>query len=732
MNVAIDPPALHCPSSHCLHPNPYEQEYCEACNTRLVRRFLRVVGPLHAPPEAGQLLGHRYQWVGSGDDRIVLDTQPGVSPVLVEEVPDRLLPYLRLLPQRLAVPQIYGFVYADDRDLFLLEDVPVIGYVGPRSPTPAPPSPAGQLLPTLQEQWASSSPQRQLGWLWQMSTLWLALSQHKLAATLLNSQLVRVDGPVLRLLELHLVPSSPTLDQLAEVWTTLLPSSDPSIKPFLQKLVTLIKGRDIRYPHPLSQVLHQALIVVNQGRSCEVTIATQTDAGPSRQNNEDSCFPPNLSTVTGQPGGGSLAIVCDGLGGHEGGEVASSMAVQILQDHLGHLSNTQGQQNPLQHIQRAITEANDVISHRNNEEKRQERRRMGTTLVSALTLDPFTYVFHVGDSRAYWVTPHNCRQITVDDDLAARHVSLGFGLYRSVLQSPTSGALVQALGMSASVNLMPNITPFFLDEDALLMLCSDGLSDNDLVERIWDAVLLPGLETPPALGTLCQELVQMANTFNGHDNVTVALIRYQFQPAPAVEPSTLLALLNPSTLNPQDLLTEPMQGRGLADFGDEEEVTGFTPKSSANTTPKTMTPGQVPESASLDPQAVTAPEKALPKPLSPLMWIWGLMVLTIAGAVVGAMLFAPFFNLNDPDPLGSPLPSPEALPTVAPEVTPRNEAPANSDESTPGEGLGTPAGSTADPTADPIADPASAPSPSPEAVLTPTEIIAPAPSPNGN
>ncbi len=684
MNAAIASPALHCPNSHCMHPNAFDRVHCEACNTRLVRRLLRVVGPLPQPPVPGQLLGNRYQWVGTGDDRIVLDTQPGMTPALVETVPDLLLPYLRLLPQRLAVPQIYGFVYRDDLTLFLLEDVPVRAYIGPQSPAHSDsPKAQGQLLPTLQDQWATSSLQRQLGWLWQMSNLWLALAQHKVAATLLNPELVRVDGPVLRLLELQLIPATPTLEKLADLWETLLPTSNEQLQPFLQKIITLIHSQDLRYPHPLSQLLQQAVVQANPGRDCVLTIATQTDAGPSRQNNEDSCFPPSHSSVTGQAGGSSLAIVCDGLGGHEGGEVASSMAVQILQEQLQSLTNADTAQNPLYPIQRAITQANDAISSRNNDEKRQERRRMGTTVVSALTLDPFTYIFHVGDSRAYWITPHNCRQITVDDDLAARHVALGFGLYRSVLQSPTSGALVQALGMSASVNLMPNIVPFFLDEEALLLLCSDGLSDNDLLERIWDEILLPGLRHPEQLAPICQRLVQAANTLNGHDNVTVALIHYKFQAPAPFDSSTLLDLLHPGNLNPQDLLTEPIQGRsGLEQ--EEEEITGFLPK--------TVSPAQAP---------TTAPETtdlgmAEAKPLSPLMWIWGLMVVAIAGTVIGAFLFSPFFNLkNSPDPFSSPLPSPNLTPSV-PETSPLNVAPS-------------PEASRTDPTNPDPTDPAAAP-----------------------
>ncbi|WP_353258479.1 hypothetical protein [Prochlorothrix hollandica] len=89
MNAAIAPDfLLHCPNPHCLQHNPGDREHCQACNTRLLRRFLRVVGSLDEPPQPNQLLAGRYRWLGNGDDRIVLDTQPGQPPALMEEVPD--------------------------------------------------------------------------------------------------------------------------------------------------------------------------------------------------------------------------------------------------------------------------------------------------------------------------------------------------------------------------------------------------------------------------------------------------------------------------------------------------------------------------------------------------------------------------------------------------------------------------------------------------------------------
>ena len=669
MNAAIAPDfLLHCPNPHCLQHNPGDREYCQVCNTRLLRRFLRVVGSLDEPPQPNQLLAGRYRWLGNGDDRIVLDTQPGQPPALMEEVPDPLLPYLRLMPQRFAVPQIYGFPKAKDARIFFLEDVPIYAHTVGSTTTPAQGGEAGTLMPRLRDVWGGSHPQRQLGWLWQIASLWMPLQQHKVAASLLNPDFLRVDGPGVRLLELALKPNTPTLEQLGKSWEELLPMTHPHIRPFLQGLVDQLKNRELRDPHPLTQILEQALTLSSQGRDCRITLTTQTDAGPSRQNNEDACFPPSQQQVMVSPGGQSLAVVCDGLGGHEGGEVASAMAVGIFNSQLS--SHGPALESPFQAIQGAITKANDAISQRNNDEHRQERRRMGTTLVSALTLDTFTYIFHVGDSRAYWISPRGCRQLTVDDDLASRHVALGFGLYRSVLQSPTSGALVQALGMAASANLMANIQPFFVDEDGLMLLCSDGLSDNDLVDYLWDSLLLPVVTEGRDLQEACGQVVQMANTANGHDNVTVALVHYQITAPPLPSTADLLALLTSADIAPSEPLTEPMQGRGLGHEPENDEDTTHLKYGPAIDPPAPTQPSAVTTGLSAPPERSIRP--------SPVVIAWALMVVTIVAALVGSWLWSPSFNLNNngtdsnPSPLTpTPEPSPgESLMNPNPELTP--------------------------------------------------------------
>jgi hypothetical protein len=176
-------------------------------------------------------------------------------------------------------------------------------------------------------------------------------------------------------------------------------------------------------------------------------------------------------------------------------------------------------------LEQAIRAANERIATQNDAARREDRDRMGTTLVLALVYGARLYIAHLGDSRAYRVRSHSCRQITLDDDVAAREMRLGLDLYPQALQAPGSGALVQALGMAPSQYLHPTIVMYPVATASLLLLCSDGLSDNALIDRLWLTELFPVLCGECPVSQAGQRLIDLANTHNGHDNVTVGLLQ---------------------------------------------------------------------------------------------------------------------------------------------------------------------------------------------------------------
>ncbi len=525
-----DQPVLQCPNFFCQALNLESHRFCHKCRSPLIKRYLWAVGSGLEAVASGELVGDRYL-LKTG--QILLDTKPGLSPESPSEIPASWEVYLRLSPLRLHVPQIYGVVTAPRSTLLLLEDTPIYpdgARLGQGTNL------AGSLMPKLTSLWQESHSFRRLNWLWQIAQLWEPLYLEKVTSTLLNPELLRVDGSSVRLLDVQLdVQEPPTLTELGQLWEQWQEQSAPSaISGFLSQLCQHMIQGQIKTADQLMDRLDQGVTHYGQGQTRKIQIATFTDQGPSRQSNEDACYPASGSqialTIGSKSSATPLLIVCDGIGGHEGGEVASELAIATLENQTENLLSTTHQPDAvtvMNGLEQAAFAANDVISQRNDQEHRQERQRMGTTLVMALAHAHELFVTHVGDSRAYRVTRTGCYQVTLDDDVASREVRLGYALYREALRQPASGSLVQALGMSSSNFLHPTVQRFVLDEDCVFLLCSDGLSDHDRVDECWQDEIVPILDGSVDLATASRRLVEIANTRNGHDNVTVGLVHCQ-------------------------------------------------------------------------------------------------------------------------------------------------------------------------------------------------------------
>ena len=522
-----DAATLYCPNENCQAANPLTHKFCLRCSTPLPKNYLWAVvdGPSVGSP--GEILADRYLVL---DKFVLLDTRPGLL-ALTPEL-DHLQPlkaYLRLIPYRLHVPQVYGVLFLADgpshREILLLEKPPLL--VDEKSQKV-------HLGSELTTAWRDATSMRQLNWLWQIAHLWQPLASEGVVSSLLNSDVLRVEGSLIRLLELRFdAATSPELPQLGQSWQQLVSGAKPAIGEFVDHVsLSLIEGK-INSTEQLIGVLDGGLAGLGRSQTPTIKIITKTDTGSSRQRNEDACSPPSGTLVSKPPQPTALAIVCDGIGGHEGGNVASNLAIETIQQQVQQLTKV-----PYDHIdpslllndlEKAVAIANDKISQRNDSENRQGRQRMGTTLVMALPVAHEMYITHVGDSRAYWITRHGCYQVTLDDDVASREVRLGYSIYREAVQQSAAGSLVQALGMGSSTSLHPTSTRFMLDENAVFLLTSDGLSDFDRVEEYWETEILPILLGETNITNVADRLIEIANTKNGHDNVTIALVHYQVQ-----------------------------------------------------------------------------------------------------------------------------------------------------------------------------------------------------------
>ena len=269
--------------------------------------------------------------------------------------------------------------------------------------------------------------------------------------------------------------------------------------------------------------------------------AGRTDVGKQRDHNED-CFLIASSLYKRADNDGQytrahgLYVLCDGMGGHDGGEVASSLAAQTLSDYFDEHwpAPSPSQPNPPLPEESVMTEAvklaNQAIYDVNEKEARDGHKRMGTTLVMVLVQDAEAVVAHVGDSRLY---QHNrrmgLRQVTIDHEVGQREMQRGIPEGVAYAR-PDAYQLTQALGPRDSKHLQPSVSYLRFVEDTLLLLCSDGLSDNDVVEDYLDSHIDPLLKDKKELSGGLNELVDLANEVNGHDNITAIALQIKVTP----------------------------------------------------------------------------------------------------------------------------------------------------------------------------------------------------------
>jgi protein phosphatase len=259
-----------------------------------------------------------------------------------------------------------------------------------------------------------------------------------------------------------------------------------------------------------------------------------TDVGRQRSHNEDYFgIETNINKIQ-LPKSRSVAarglyILCDGMGGHDGGDVASELAVTKLRQYFH--THWSGNQLPTQDIiHQGVIAANQAIYEINQKGARSGVGRMGTTLVLLLIQDTKVAVAHVGDSRLYRLTRKGgLEQITVDHEVGQREMARG--VERSIAYGrPDAYQLTQALGPRDENSIDPSIQFTEINEDTLFLLASDGLSDNDLLEMNWQTHLLNLLSSGVDLERGTKELIELANTYNGHDNITAVLVRAKVRP----------------------------------------------------------------------------------------------------------------------------------------------------------------------------------------------------------
>ena len=530
---------IQCSNPHCMALNDLESRFCRQCKTPVIKRYLWAMGaksnsshetsttvssPINLE-QVSSLIGERYLALSQ---QIFLDTKPGLIPQIPEEIPKEIATYLQLFAYSPHIPQVYGQL--DGYDIWLLDYGTVPHNSLGKLEYPQ------QLVPEILFLWPQAQAIKQLNWLRQIASLWKPLLEKQVVSTILNPFLIRVNGSIIQLIELESdAQTQPSLKDLGKLWLQFAENVDPMIKQILEQLSMRLASGSITKIEQVITVLDYSLDLCSQNYDYSYQVFACSDSGPTRPNNEDAAYPDNSPPILIKNQDINLAIVCDGVGGHEGGEIAAKETINHLRTKISEMSFDQEHKSPaviFRQLVKFTNDANDAICERNDHEQRHERQRMGTTLVMTLTHNHEVYLTSVGDSRIYLVTSVGCHQVTIDDDLASREVRLGYAVYRDALQYPSAGALIQALGMRHSSALHPNVKRLIIDDNCIFLLCTDGLSDFDRVEQYWRATILPMLKGKINITKTVKTLVKIANERNGHDNTTVALVHCKVKPKP--------------------------------------------------------------------------------------------------------------------------------------------------------------------------------------------------------
>lgn len=225
-------------------------------------------------------------------------------------------------------------------------------------------------------------------------------------------------------------------------------------------------------------------------------VAASTHVGLVRAHNEDTFWY-----------GDNVFVVCDGMGGHQAGEVASQMAVDVIRDYRF------SQENTATEIEEAIRLANRRICEAGDAQI--EYGGMGTTLTMGVLFDLILTIGHVGDSRAYLVRDCKIQQLTMDHSVVAELVRNGSITQSEALVHPHRHVITQALGAGS---IKVDVGSFQLQAHDRLLICSDGLTD--VVDDAAIAAVVDAHEPQTSVDLL----IDRAVNGGGPDNVTVVIV----------------------------------------------------------------------------------------------------------------------------------------------------------------------------------------------------------------
>ncbi len=374
-----------------------------------------------------------------------------------------------------------------------------------------------------------------------------------------------------------------------------------------------------------------------------VRFSARTHVGMRREVNQDAYG-------SGQPGSATLLVVCDGMGGHAAGEVASKLGVETI------LAAFSPEMPPDEALRAAFAAANERIYD-------EGRGSMGTTGVAALFLQNSLYVANVGDSRAYLVREGQITQITHDHSFVSDQVAAGLMTAEQARASNIRNIITRALGHTEDVDV-DLFTVSLLPGDTVL-LSSDGLHGLITDEEIAELASMLTLEEA------AQRLVDIANERGGHDNITVVIAQVDELDQEAAVTPPMGSPTVPIAATTDEAIAideEPVEDEGTEPIGED-------------------TASEQPAAAPVE--EVPAAEEPVPPPAAPAAPVE--RPLSRLGAALAALTLVALLSLGGflwvsrapeaPAPTAAPTVS--SAPSPAPSRPPATASPARSPSPTP-------------------------------------------------
>ena len=237
----------------------------------------------------------------------------------------------------------------------------------------------------------------------------------------------------------------------------------------------------------------------------------KTDVGKRRANNQD-CF-----NITELDNGAVLCTVCDGMGGANGGNIASEIASRVYVSEVRHNVGSDSDENVMKN---AVTVANTAVYEASN--SNDTLKGMGTTLVSVLIRpNEKITVVNVGDSRLYSVTNGEITQITHDHSYVQYLVDMGQITVSEAKKASIRNIIIRSIGNEPQTT--PDIFNIDYNENGYLLLCTDGLSNT--VSNDHMLKLVKNVDNYEDADKCTDKLIKLANDAGGTDNITVILIK---------------------------------------------------------------------------------------------------------------------------------------------------------------------------------------------------------------